>query len=184
MQKLKILKLSVFSLPHDKSNVSKKHGFTLIELLVVIAIIGILSSVVLASLSTARAKSRDARRISDIGQIKMALEMYYDSTSTASYPLAAFGSAAASLAVLSPTYLPKFPLDPTNTGNYTYEYAASTSAYILTADLERFDNVALVSDADNAAWTGINGTSVNCDATAAAAQPSTSAGERCYDITN
>ncbi|MEK9175103.1 MAG: type II secretion system protein, partial [Patescibacteria group bacterium] len=55
-----------------------KKGFTLIELLVVIAIIGILASVVLASLNSARAKSRDARRIADVKQIQLALELYYD----------------------------------------------------------------------------------------------------------
>jgi type IV pilus assembly protein PilA len=65
-------------------NLNNKKGFTLIELLVVIAIIGILSSVVLASLSTARAKSRDARRIADIDQLRTALEVYFDSAST--YP--------------------------------------------------------------------------------------------------
>src|SRR4030066_73924 len=53
----------------------KNKGFTLIELLVVIAIIGILSSVVLASLSTAREKSRDAKRISDIGQIQLGIDL-------------------------------------------------------------------------------------------------------------
>ena len=56
-----------------------KRGFTLIELLVVIAIIGILSSVVLASLNSARGKARDAVRKSDLSQIQTALEMYYDS---------------------------------------------------------------------------------------------------------
>ncbi len=53
-------------------------GFTLIELLVVIAIIALLSGVILASLATARMKSRDARRIADFHQIMIALELYND----------------------------------------------------------------------------------------------------------
>ena len=60
-------------------------GFTLIELLVVIAIIGILSAVVLASLNTARAKSRDAARLSSVRQIETALAMYY--ADNGQYPL-------------------------------------------------------------------------------------------------
>ena len=53
-------------------------GFTLIELLVVIAIIGILASIVLGSLNTARQKARDARRVADIKSIQLALEFFYD----------------------------------------------------------------------------------------------------------
>jgi prepilin-type N-terminal cleavage/methylation domain-containing protein len=56
---------------------ARKHGFTLIELLVVIAIIGLLASVVLASLSSARLKGRDARRLEDLSQIRTGLELYY-----------------------------------------------------------------------------------------------------------
>lgn len=56
----------------------KSKGFTLIELLVVISIIGLLSSVVLASLNTARVKARDARRKADLAQIRTALHLYYD----------------------------------------------------------------------------------------------------------
>lgn len=55
-----------------------KRGFTLIELLVVISIIGVLSSVVLASLNTARMKARDTHRKATLKQIETALELYYD----------------------------------------------------------------------------------------------------------
>lgn len=56
----------------------KNKGFTLIELLVVVAIIGLLSSIVLVGLKAARGKARDARRIHDMRQIVLALELYWD----------------------------------------------------------------------------------------------------------
>lgn len=53
-------------------------GFTLVELLVVIAIIGMLSTVAVVALSSARTKSRDAKRVADIKQIQTALELYFN----------------------------------------------------------------------------------------------------------
>ena len=55
-----------------------KKGFTLIELLVVIAIIGILSSVVLASLNTARSKGKDAAIKSNLANMRPQAEIVYD----------------------------------------------------------------------------------------------------------
>ena len=59
---------------------SKQKGFTLIELLVVIAVIGMLASIVLVSLGPARARARDAKRVSDIRQISLAMELCYGDT--------------------------------------------------------------------------------------------------------
>jgi prepilin-type N-terminal cleavage/methylation domain-containing protein len=115
-----------------------KKGFTLIELLVVIAIIGLLSSVVLASLNSARAKSRDAKRISDLAQIRIALELYFDDKGY--YPQSGCGwdcngyrysynSSWDSLASDLAPYI-KLPIDPRNSPScppwssncYTYAY--------------------------------------------------------------
>ncbi len=55
-------------------------GFTLIELLVVIAIIGILASVILASLNSARAKGTDAAVKSDLENARPQAEIFYDAS--------------------------------------------------------------------------------------------------------
>ena len=57
-------------------------GFTLIELLVVIAIIGVLSTVVLASLTTARTRGRDASVQSQLSNMRSQAELYFASNGT------------------------------------------------------------------------------------------------------
>ncbi len=128
-----------------KGMFGKNKGFTLIELLVVIAIIGILSSIVLASLNTARVKGRDAKRVADIKQIQTALEMYADSNNGA-YPTGL-------IALENANFIPRVPTPPAGTTATSYFYAGMTAgcvSYHLGAELEDAGHMILGTDIDNA----------------------------------
>lgn len=137
---------------------NNKKGFTLIELLVVIAIIGILSSVVLASLNSARQKSRDARRVTDIKQLQLALELYYDSNSS-KYPAVINGANSP----LVPNYIAVVPTDP-NGGVYLYAGLGSGAdclSYHLAATLEGgVTHQSLKSDVDATAGVACTGSEI------------------------
>lgn len=111
----------------------KQSGFTLIELLVVVAIIGILSSVVLASLSDARAQARDTSRIADLKQIETALQLFFNDNGYFPCEVASRCSGqsvnangrigeGAGLDTLLEPYLGEVPHDPNGPGDSTYFY--------------------------------------------------------------
>src|SRR3989344_9506099 len=95
-------------------------GFTLVELLVVIAIIGVLATLLLLQLGTARAKARDARRITDVSGIRTALELYYDDFNGV-YPTA-ISTANIGKYLAAPTV----PTDPVTAVAYFYAYSPAT----------------------------------------------------------
>lgn len=118
----------------------KRRGFTLVELVVVIGIIAVLTTIVVANLSTAKAKSRDAQRIAAIGQVQLALEVYKQAYGT--YPAAgcsrgantwtgagtSFGTCAIYIAGL--TNILKLPIDPIEKANgYLYIVDAAGANY-------------------------------------------------------
>jgi prepilin-type N-terminal cleavage/methylation domain-containing protein len=140
-----------------KTNKAGARGFTLIELLVVIAIIGILSAVVLTSLNSARVKARDARRVSDISQMQLALELDYDKNGA--YP-AAFST------VVTDGFIAAQPSDPTG-GTAAYGYVKTTTGYVVGAIMETAgQSAALSTDYDGDTTANpitINGAVHNCN---------------------
>lgn len=56
--------------------IKQSKGFTLVEILVVLGVMGILATIVFSSLATARENARDKERMSDVGQIQLALKVY------------------------------------------------------------------------------------------------------------
>ena len=146
----------------------------------------------LASLSTARQKSRDAKRISDIGQIQLALELFFDASQSypSTTPGAYLGTDAAiqQLASAAYAFLPKVPIPPPG-GSAKYIYFGVVTAggsagctgnsclnYVIGVQLERSDNIVLSTDADfsltsNGTFVGSGG---NCN--------TASSPDYCYDL--
>jgi type II secretion system protein G len=134
----------------------RERGFTLIELLVVIAIIGILASVVLTSVTPARERARDSRRLHDLTQIQRALELYYAEHKT--YPAfraqtssAACGTNWCNLETALQPYIYPLPRDPRGADDsYVYYYDSNTNdnyqTYGLMMRPENSSSVAASSD--------------------------------------
>ena len=111
-----------------KTSNIRVRGFTLIELLVVVAIIAILTAVILTSLNSSKAKARDGRRISDVSQIQLALEQYFDRCQ--SYPQwLTTGGIACSTGNYLGDYISVIPTDPTTGQGYDYCPVQSGSNY-------------------------------------------------------
>ena len=131
---------------------NRKKGFTIIELLVVISIIGLLSTISVVSLNGARIKSRDAKRVSDISQLKTAIELYFNDQGY--YPAegvpVSLGTgtklvlcdvgfvASASSCNSNKIYMGKVPRNPGPNGmEYTYTSITSSENYNLAYSLEQ-----------------------------------------------
>ena len=120
-------------------------AFTLIELLVVIAIIALLSTLSVVALNNARAKARDARRLSDIKQISTALELYYSSNGIYPDLPSPTGTTITNLCLselgITSTcgvdiYMKKIPSDPLKDAHYFYTPLASNLSFSLSYDEE------------------------------------------------
>ncbi len=129
--------------------ISYRKGFTIIELMVVVAIIALLSGIIITSLTGSKAKSRDARRVSDVNQIQLALEQYFDrcgqypntitpansNLTTVTNGCPSIGGVTISLASYI-SVIPKDPSSTVNSGNYDYAINPTYTDYILHAKLE------------------------------------------------
>ena len=106
---------------------NSKQGFTLIELLVVIAIIGILSAVVLTSLTSAREGALDAQNISTLQNIQLAYQIEANNNGTfpAFASLTSFATSSVTLATS----------DPTAAGSYWGQDIDAGTEYCITVEL-------------------------------------------------
>ncbi len=99
-----------------------KKGFTLIELLVVISIIGLLSSVVLASLNVAKSKARDSQRKQTLRQLVTASELYYNTNGFYAPTIGDFTNVPANNNYFAPAYISALSADPGGNGGRIYQY--------------------------------------------------------------
>lgn len=123
-----------------KENKKITSGFTMIEILVVVTIIGILFGVGIISYSSITQSSRDARRKTDLEQIRAALEMWRSAEPTALGQYPDFPQSNCSdlnTIVNFSEYLPQIPEDPkAASGTMYYVCESSANTYSLYSVLE------------------------------------------------
>jgi prepilin-type N-terminal cleavage/methylation domain-containing protein len=115
----------------NKIIIKNKKGFTLIELIVSVTIIAVLTIVGMVSFSGTNKGARDSRRMADLENIRMSLELYRQGTGD-SYPVS---SDINDLSILSPNYLKEIPIDPKDDTDYYY-YSSDGLTYEIYAIVE------------------------------------------------
>ena len=120
---------------------NRSRGFTLIELLVVIAIIGVLSSVVLASLNTARSKGNDAAIQSNLSTIQTQAEIYYGGTGSNTYGTAGTSCTTASSVFVDTNIARAVTAAESANGSSSVVCNNSTSAYAISSPLSSSSSV-------------------------------------------
>lgn len=113
-----------------------KKAYTLIEILIVTTIIVLLTAVAVVSYSTFLKQSRDAKRKTDLEQIRAALEMYRSDNN--SYFAYAIGNCSSYTALTSgsPKYIQSMPPDPKSSSGFYYSCEVSANDYTVGAFLE------------------------------------------------
>ncbi len=119
-----------------KAPQKKEKGFSLIEMLLVIAIISILSSVVYGNMTGARASARDSERVTEVGQIALALELYYNNCRQYPATLDLTASNGCPSGVTLASFLSTIPEDPLNADPHVYVYERTNNAFVIRATLE------------------------------------------------
>jgi len=129
-------------------------------MMMTIAIISILSAVVLASMSGVRERSRDEERITELGQIALAVEMYYNSCREYPSALAAGTNNGCPAGVTFGSFMATIPTDPQNAGTqvYTYETGGGNTQYVVHVELETAHQ-ALANDID---VNPVTGSTIDC----------------------
>ena len=122
---------------------SNKKGFTIVELLVSLAIIAMLFSITFTLLSGIRQKSRDARRMSDVREIKKALSLYANQNNkfpTSATETIITGNDIISVELEDDGVISETPVDPMHpTYSYAYQTDALGNTYIISFCLETND---------------------------------------------
>lgn len=112
-----------------------KKGFTLIELLMVIAIIGFLSTVILASLSSARNRGADAAVKGNLTSIRSAADLYYDNNNS-SYGTFAAASCISGAGIFSDNTIMNAINSAISAGDGTSRCVASVTAYAIAVGMK------------------------------------------------
>lgn len=120
-------------------------GFTLVEMIIVLAVLGVLATAVLVTLNPIDQlhKANDAKRKSDLAQVKRALDLYYNDNgnyppSSVDFKIVNAGTTLTWGSAWQP-YMNNLPKDPTATNSYEYYSPASANGqtYYIYANLER-----------------------------------------------